>query len=192
MIVSYRSWVLASNHACVATSCYSTGKLSFVQRRPPVLPAFAICILDNLALAVFSHLFLQYCPNIIDNVPNIQEDISARLSEIKLPVHAIPEGVPQGKRWHVVRDHVVDNIYKCLIRNTGPQLAALVGHSGCGKTTAAAFIVGEGRDRLRAQRGDSIEQAHVRLDRVRTSFSDGIVWLHAGRGAGGADQCQVS
>ena len=52
----------------------------------------------------------------------------------------------------------------------GPAVAALAGQSGAGKTTAAAAMVGE------------------RGDQVRVLFSDGVVWLRVGKGAGAADR----
>ena len=49
-------------------------------------------------------------------------------------------------------------------------MAALTGQSGAGKTTAAAAMVGE------------------RGDRVRALFPRGVVWLRVGKGAGAADR----
>ncbi|CAN0553487.1 unnamed protein product, partial [Ectocarpus sp. 12 AP-2014] len=70
----------------------------------------------------------------------------------------------------------------------GPVVAALTGRSGAGKTTAAAAMVGERQGPIRPHAGETEEQARTRLDRVRARFSDGVVWLRVGKGAGAADR----
>ncbi|CAN0449696.1 unnamed protein product, partial [Ectocarpus sp. 12 AP-2014] len=56
------------------------------------------------------------------------------------------------------------------VPTTERPVAALTGQSGAGKTTAAAAMVGE------------------RGDRVRALFPHGVVWLRVGKGAGAGDR----
>ncbi|CBJ33473.1 expressed unknown protein [Ectocarpus siliculosus] len=100
----------------------------------------------------------------------------------------VPPGVPMGQSWHTMRDGVVDRVYDILGGDGGPAVAALGGRSGAGKTTAAAAMVGERQGPIHPLARENEEQAGTRLDRLRARFSDGVVWLRVGKGAGVADR----
>ncbi|CAN0423464.1 unnamed protein product, partial [Ectocarpus sp. 12 AP-2014] len=112
-------------------------------------------------------------------------DLLARLQP-RPKLAPVPPGVPVGQSWHAVRDGVVDRVYEMLDGDGGPAVAALTGRSGAGKTTAAAAMVGE-RGPVRPRAGETEDQTRTRLDRVRALFSDGVIWLRVGKGAGTAD-----
>ncbi|CAN0556337.1 unnamed protein product, partial [Ectocarpus sp. 12 AP-2014] len=100
----------------------------------------------------------------------------------------VPPGIPMGQSWHTARDGVVDRVYDILGGDGGPAVAALGGRSGAGKTTAAAAMVGEWQGPIHPLAHENEEQARTRLDRLRARFSDGVVWLRVGKGAGAADR----
>ncbi|CAN0353244.1 unnamed protein product, partial [Ectocarpus fasciculatus] len=99
----------------------------------------------------------------------------------------VPSGVPVGQSWHAVRDGVVDRVCDILGGDGGPAVAELTGRSGAGKTTAAASMVGERVGPFRPLAHENEDQARARLGRLRACFSDGVVWLRVGKGAGAAD-----
>ncbi|CAM9556335.1 unnamed protein product, partial [Ectocarpus sp. 6 AP-2014] len=68
----------------------------------------------------------------------------------------VPKKAPVTKSSHVVRDGVVERVCKILGGDGGPAVAALTGLSGAGKTTAAAAMVGERGDRVRALFPDGV------------------------------------
>ncbi|CAM9091318.1 unnamed protein product, partial [Laminaria digitata] len=123
-------------------------------------------------------------------VVNIGEKLNQILAclQPRPKLASVPPGVPMGQSWYTVRDGVVDRVCDILGGDGGPVVAALTGRSGAGKTTAAAAMVGERQGPIRPRTGETEDQARTRLDRVRARFSDGVVWLRVGKGAGGADR----
>lgn len=63
--------------------------------------------------------------------------------------------------------------------------------SGAGKANAAAAMVGERQELIRPLAHENEDQARTRLDRLRARFSDGVIWLRVGKGAGAADRVPV-
>eukprot|EP00752_Nemacystus_decipiens_P003122 g2891.t1 len=107
------------------------------------------------------------------NNAEVLEDVRRIVDRVIQPrpeVAPVPKKAPVTKSSHVVRKGVVDRVCKILGGDGGPAVAALTGPSGAGKTTAAAAMVGE------------------RGDRVRALFSHGVVWLRVGKGAVAADR----
>ena len=91
--------------------------------------------------------------------------------------------------WHAVREGVVGRVCQILGGGQEPRLAALTGRSGAGKTTAASAMVGGlSHIRIPVNADETEDQTRTRLDRVRTLFSHGVVWLRVGRGAGAPDR----
>ncbi|CAM9378410.1 unnamed protein product, partial [Hapterophycus canaliculatus] len=100
---------------------------------------------------------------------------------------AVPKGIPIGESWHTPREGAMDRVCDILGGDGTPTLVALTGRSGSGKTTAAAAMVGE-RGPIRPRAGETEDQARTRLDRVRTLFPQGVVWLRVGKGEGNSDR----
>lgn len=100
----------------------------------------------------------------------------------------MPKGKPAEQSWHVARDRVVSAVYEHLSSGQTPQVVGLVGRSGSGKTTCAASIVGEPKGGSSRRQNETGDQMLRRLNRVREHFSDGVVWLRVGRGAGSAER----
>ncbi|CAN0020161.1 unnamed protein product, partial [Ectocarpus fasciculatus] len=142
-----------------------------------VLPIMGLSGVCNIAEGV---------TNIEDRLKDVQEMVARLQPRPKLA--PVPSGVPVGQSWHAVRDGVVDRVCDILGGDGGPAVAALTGRSGAGKTTAAASMVGERVGPFRPLAHENEDQARARLGRLRACFSDGVVWLRVGKGAGAADR----
>ncbi|MEO0448207.1 MAG: tetratricopeptide repeat protein, partial [Verrucomicrobiota bacterium] len=103
----------------------------------------------------------------------------------KLP--QVPKDVPDPKPWYVPRDDVVETVSKILSRDGGPTVAALIGQSGSGKTTAAAAMVGK-RGSIRPHAGETEHMALARLNSVMAHSPDGVIYLPVGKDSSKGDR----
>ncbi|CAM9976496.1 unnamed protein product [Ectocarpus sp. 13 AM-2016] len=136
--------------------------------------------------AVVRDMGLASTVSIADQVEDVRQRVAHLQPQSKLAPE--PPGVPKGQAWHAVRDGVEDSVCDILGVDGGPVVAALIGRSGAGKTTAAAAIVGKRQGSIRPRVGETEDHARTRLLRLRARFSDGVIWLRVGKGEGAADR----